>query len=107
MIRFLLRLTGLLLVAAGFVGFVIDGARSIANTEITFVPLGQVLFQVFPTRFPMLEPAVTRHLHPALWDPVLLNLLLLPASVVAFLLGILLLWLGQKPAEPIGYLTER
>jgi len=107
MIRFALRLFGLLLVAAGFVGFVVDGARSIANGEIAVVPLGQVLFQLFPNSFPMLEPGITRHVHPFLWDPVLLNFLLLPAALVAFVLGILLLWLGQKPPEPVGYLAGR
>jgi hypothetical protein len=107
MIRFTLRLVGLLLVAGGFVGLVVDGTRSIANNELSFAPLGQILYQIFPGSFPMLEPAITRHLHPFLWDPIVLNLLLLPASIVAFVLGLLLLWLGQKPAEPVGYLTER
>ncbi len=36
-------------------------------------------------------------------DPVLVNLLLVPAAVAGVVLGALLLWLGQKPAEPIGY----
>jgi hypothetical protein len=107
MIRFTLRLVGFLLLAVGFVGLVVDGTRSIANGEVTFAPLGQVLFQLFPDSFPMLEPAITRHLHPFLWDPIVLNILLLPASVVGFGLGLLLLWLGQKPQEPVGYLTER
>jgi hypothetical protein len=36
-----------------------------------------------------------------------LNFFLLPASIVGFLLGAALLWLGQKPPEPIGYRAER
>jgi len=107
MIRFLVRVIGLLLVAAGFVGVVVDGTRSIANQEIVFAPLGEILFQLFPGSFPMLEPAITRHVSPVLWDPVLLTILLWPASIVAFVLGAILLWLSQKPAEPVGYLTER
>ena len=107
MFRFFVRLIGLLLVAAGFVGIVIDGTRSIANSALSFTPLGQVLFQVFPSTFPLIEPAVTRHVHPVLWDPILLNLFLLPASIVAFVLGAILLWLARKPVEPIGYLASR
>lgn len=107
MIRFVVRLLGLVLVAAGFVGLVVDGTRSIANSTLTFTPLGELGFTLFPKAFPLLEPAVTRHIHPALWDPVLLNVLLLPASVLGFALGALLLWLGQKPAEPIGYRADR
>ena len=50
---------------------------------------------------------MTRHVHPFLWDPVLLNFFLLPASVVGFVLGAILMWLGRKPVEPIGYALER
>jgi hypothetical protein len=107
MLRFLARVLGLLLVAAGFVGLVIDGTRSIANGAVSFTPLGELAFSLFPQSFPLIEPAVTRHVHPWLWDPVLLNLFLLPASVVGFALGAALLWLGQKPPEPVGYRAER
>jgi hypothetical protein len=107
MIRFLARTLGLLLLAAGFVGFVVDATRSFANGRVALMPLGELAFTVFPAQFPLIEPAVTRHVHPWLWDPVLLNLFLLPASVVGFVLGAILLWLGQKPPEPIGYQMER
>ena len=103
MFRFLARLVGLLLVGAGFVGLVIDGTRSLANGTLSFMPLGELAYAVFPTRFPLIEPAVTRHIHPLLWDPVLLNFFLLPASVVGFVLGLLLLWLGQRPPETVGF----
>lgn len=106
MLRFLARALGLILVAAGFVGIVIDGTRSIANGTVMFTPLGEAALRIFGERYLLLQPAVER-LHPALWDPVVLNLTLLPGSVVAFLLGVVLLWLGQKPPEPIGFATGR
>jgi hypothetical protein len=107
MLRFLARFVGLLLIAAGFVGLVVDGTRSVANNALSFTPLGQVLYDRFPKLFPLIEPAVTRNLHPWLWDPVLLNIFLAPASILGFLTGALLLWLGRPPAEPIGYLAGR
>jgi hypothetical protein len=107
MFRFVARFVGLILIASGFVGLVIDGTRSIANSALSFTPLGEVAFRLFPASFPLIEPAVTRHLHALLWDPVLLNLFLVPASVLGFVLGALLLWLGRKPEEPIGYLAGR
>ena len=107
MFRFLARTLGLFLIAAGFVGLVIDGTRSIANGTVMFVPLGEVAYRVLGERYLLLQPAIERHLHPALWDPVVLNFTLLPASVVGFVIGALLLWLGQKPAEPIGYAVGR
>ena len=107
MFRFLARSLGLILLAAAFVGLVIDGTRSIANGAVSFTPLGEVAFRLFPRSFPLIEPGVTRHVHPLLWDPVLLSFFLVPASVLGFVLGALLLWLGRKPEEPIGYLAGR
>ncbi len=102
MLRFLARVLGLLLLAAGFVGLVVDATRSIANETVSFTPLSELAATLLPRSFPALQPAATR-IHPALWDPVLVNLLLVPAAVAGVVLGALLLWLGQKPAEPIGY----
>lgn len=105
MIRFLVRFLGFVTMAAGFVSLVVDGTRSIANGALVFTPLGEVAFALFPTKFPLLEPAVTRYIHPFLWDPILLNILLMPASLLGLATGALLLWLGRKPAEPIGHLA--
>ena len=105
MFRFLLRVLGFLILAAGFVGLVIDGTRSIANSQVILTPMGELAFSLFPRSFPLLEPAVTR-LSPVLWDPVVRTLLLLPASVAGFALGALLLWLGRRRPEPIGYRAE-
>jgi hypothetical protein len=107
MLRFFARALGFFLIAAGFVGIVIDGTRSIANGTVMFTPLGEAAFRVFGERYLLLQPAIERHVHPFLWDPIVLNLTLLPGSVVAFLLGVILLWLGQKRAEPIGFATGR
>ena len=41
MVRFLVRLIGYVLIAAGFVSLVIDGARSIANSALQFTALGR------------------------------------------------------------------
>ena len=107
MFRFLARAFGLFLIAAGFVGLVVDGTRSIANGALTFTAVGEVGYRLFGERYLLLQPAIERHVHSLLWDPVVLNLTLAPASVVAFMLGAFLLWLGRRPAEPIGHLVRR
>jgi hypothetical protein len=107
MFRFIARALGLLLIAAGFVGLVIDGTRSIANGTLMFTPVGAVGFRLFGEKYLLLQPAIERHVHPMLWDPVVLNLTLLPASALGFGLGVLLLWLGQKRPEPIGFAAGR
>ena len=106
MLRFLFRVLGLVLLAAGFVGVVIDGTRSIANNALSFTPLGEVAYGVFKERYLALKPAVER-IHPLLWDPLVLNLTLAPAALVAAALGFILLWIGQRPDEPIGHLARR
>ncbi len=103
MFRFLARSLGFLLIAAGFVGLVIDGTRSIANGALTFTALGEVGYRLFGERYLLLQPAIERHAHPFLWDPIVLNLTLAPAALFAFILGAILLWLGRRPEEPIGY----
>ena len=66
MFRFLARAFGLILIAAGFVGLVIDGTRSIANGGIMFTPIGEAAYRVFGERYLLLQPAIERHIHPAL-----------------------------------------
>lgn len=103
MVRFLVRALGLLLLAGGFVLAVVDGTQSIAQSQLAFRPLGATAFALFPKSFPVLEPAVTRHLHPFIWDPLLLNVLLLPTALVLFVLGLVLVWLARPPAPTIGF----
>ena len=103
--KFLARGLGLLLVAAGFIGLVIDGTRSIVNNEVALASLGTVVGTVFPGWMP--GAGAAQRSYPWLWDPVAAHLFQLPASLTGFLLGALLLWLGQKPMEPIGYMAGR
>lgn len=105
--RFLLRLLGYVLIAAGFVALVIDGARSIANSTLQFTALGEILASVLRERYPMIQSTVERQIHPLLWDPVLLNLMLAPAALIALLLGFLLLRLGARAEPGIGIVTRR
>ena len=106
-LKFLARSLGLILVAAGFVGLVIDGTRSIVNNSISFASVASMINSFAHGGVAGLQDKVTAQVHPLLWDPVLMSLIQLPASVTAFFLGALLLWLGQKPLEPIGYLAGR
>lgn len=105
--KFLARSLGLLLVAAGFIGLVIDGTRSIVNQTVSFISISGAVGTLFPGGPMGLEGQLAASTYPWLWDPFLSQLLQLPASVTAFLVGALLLWLGQKPLEPVGYFAGR
>lgn len=105
MIKAIFRMLAFLLLAAGFVAAIMDGARSLANSTLDYARLGATALQVFGERYLLLQPAVERHVHPALWDPVLLNLMLLPTSLVLLVLGLVCHRIGQRSATPIGHLT--
>jgi hypothetical protein len=106
-LKFLARSLGLLLIAAGFVGLVIDGTRSIVNNAVSFTAIGKVAGVIFPGSMSGLDGDIAQRSHPWLWEPIATYGLQLPASVTGFIIGAFLLWLGQKPLEPIGYLAER
>jgi hypothetical protein len=101
--RFTFRMLSYLALAGAFVAFIVDGIGWVANGTFATTPLGATLFAAFPTTFPMLEPAITRHLHPLLWDPVLLTLFTTPSFVVLFVVAILCAWAGRPKAKPIGW----
>ena len=103
MFRFLVRTIGLILLAAGFAALIIDGTRSIAASKLNVTVFGQTAHYAFPASFPMLQPAVERHIHPLLWDPFLLALFLTPTFIVLSVLGLLLIWLVRRRQITVGY----
>jgi hypothetical protein len=72
-----------------------DGARSIANSQLSLTKLGYTLERLAPTKFAQL-PAMATHIDRRLWDPVLIHVLLVPTCVAAAVLGLALVALGAK-----------
>lgn len=95
-LKFIFRLTGLALLAVAIIAGISDASTSIAQSQVQLQPLGQLLFNLFPDTFPILQPAIERHIHPALWDPVLLTLMTWPVWAVFAPVGLLFLWLGAR-----------
>ncbi len=96
LLKFLFRLLGLALLAVAIISGISDASTSIAQSQVQLQPLGQLLFNLFPDTFPILQPAIERHVHPALWDPVLLTLMTWPVWAVLAPLGLAFLWLGAR-----------
>ncbi|ACL56147.1 hypothetical protein [Methylobacterium nodulans] len=105
MIRFLARVLGLLFLAAGFVGCVYDGARSIANNTLLVTSVSDVALALLRDRAASLQAAAEGS-QPALWKLLGLPLTLSPAAPIALGIGLLLLWLGQPPRPGIGTLVR-
>ncbi|MFY9290654.1 MAG: PetM family of cytochrome b6f complex subunit 7 [Methylorubrum rhodinum] len=101
---FFSRAVGLVVMAGGFVQFCYDGARSVANNGLRITTLADWIHALPQDRTAALGQTVERI---APWaDAVLLAPLgLVPASLFALGVGAVLIWLGQPPREPIGFLT--
>ena len=102
MLRKCAQLLGWILIATGFCVGVLDGTRSIADNAVELTPLGASGFWLLPKYFAMLEPAITRNIHPLLWDPLLINILLLPTVVVLFVGGTMLLIAGKGKSDVVA-----
>jgi hypothetical protein len=102
MIRFALRLLGLILLAGAFAALIIDGTRTIAGGSLALTPFGTTLIWAMPLKFESLREQL-QHLSPYLWDPVAVKLLALPTWAVAGTLGLLALALPRKKRSRIGY----
>ncbi|MEA3027704.1 MAG: hypothetical protein QOF91_2989 [Alphaproteobacteria bacterium] len=102
MIRFVLRLIGLLCLALGFIFLVYDGTRSIADNSWHITDVRFVWTQVHDSSISQLQPAVER-VAPWLWDPILVRFLSAPSALVLSLFGAILLVVGRKKRPLIGY----
>jgi hypothetical protein len=103
MLRALLRFLGYLSLAIGFIAFVVDGARSVANKEWTFLPISAALDGVMPHSYAGWQEAAKLRLPPFLWDPVLRTMLDAPFFFAAAIIALIFLLLGKRPKARIGY----
>ncbi|KQP61565.1 MULTISPECIES: hypothetical protein [unclassified Methylobacterium] len=99
MLRFLLRALGLVILAAGFVCLVYDGARSVANNGLRVTTLGELPLTTLATPLANLKTAI-EGIAPWLWQAILLPLGVAPAALIGLVLGVILLWIGQPLREP-------
>jgi hypothetical protein len=81
----------LILMQAGFDLFAGLGTRHAAP-----IVLGELWYAVHPASLQLLQPAIQRHIHPALWDMVVQPILLCWAWAIFAVLGIALLVLFRR-----------
>jgi len=102
MFRFLLRLIGLLMLAAAFFFFVYDGTKSIANQHLAYIKVGDMWAIIDQTSLNSLHNWFRLKALWA-WDPYAQALLDLPTWIVLAAAGMILMLLGRKKRPLIGY----
>ena len=107
MIRLFFRFLALVSLAGAFAACVIDGARSIADDRLSFTPMGATAYWAFPTKFPLMQDFVERQIHPLLWDPILLHVLMLPTWALLGVFGAALFYAMRRRPPPIGHSSRR
>jgi hypothetical protein len=103
MIRFLFRFVGFWILAGGFIALIHDGTKSIAGNQVFVTKLGDTWYALHPNSLQLLEPALTRHVHEFLWDPLMLTVLTAPTWLVLGIIGALFMLIGRKKKPLIGY----
>ncbi len=103
MFRMLLRFIGLCLLASAFVSLILDTTRSLSSGTLVVTSLGDSLLALPSSQFALARDFIERHTPSLIWDPVLMDLLKLPAWLAFGLLGGLTIWLGGKPAPKFGF----
>ena len=101
MIGRLVRLVGLLFLAAALAAVVVDGARSIAVSSLTMTPLGTTWFALSPQSLAAAQAAVHQSVEPVLgswvWNPVIQWVLLRPTWLVFGVAALVLLLAARRP----------
>jgi hypothetical protein len=103
MIRSLSRLVGVVLLAAGFILLISDGAKSIADNRLAIYKLGQLWNDIHSTSLPALQALLAQYVPVWVWDPGIVAVLDQPAWLVLGILGIVLVLLGRRKRPLIGY----
>jgi hypothetical protein len=103
MIRALLRLIGVIFLAAAFILVVYDGARSIADSRLYLYKLGQLWTDIHAASQQSAQAKVQASLPTVVWDPVITTILDQPSWLIFGIIGTVLILLGRKSKPLIGY----
>jgi hypothetical protein len=94
------RLIGWVVFLAGGAVLVRDLLVWIDTGHWTPIALGQLWYQFNRSSLNLVQAVVQRYIHPFLWDPIIVSILLCWAFVVLMVLGLLLLAIfGRRARE--------
>lgn len=93
---FIFRILGLWILILGFMAFVYDATKTMANNgHLTITSLSGHWANIHQKSYTFIENLVSSMLHPYVWDPVFHTCLLLPAWLALGLIGSWMYWIGR------------
>lgn len=102
----ILRTLGVWSLLAAMVALTLDGTRALATPgQFQMTRLGETWFRISSDTLNMFQAGVERHVHPFLWDPVIMSILQVPTWVFFTGLGLLLYWLGRRREHQSVYIN--
>lgn len=93
------RLIGWIIFLAGFSVLVRDALVWIDTRQWAPIPLGQLWFDLNRSSLNLVQAVVQRYIHPYLWDPIIITILLCWAFAVLMVLGLLILAISGRRAR--------
>ena len=102
MIRYLFRMMGLVLLAAGFVFVIYDGTKSIADQTIYISQFSQTWAEIHQQSLLSAQAAVEKNVS-WLWPSIIQPVLEQPTWLVLGTFGLILILIGRKKKPLIGY----
>ena len=93
------RLIGWVVFLAGAAVLVRDALVWIDTKHWAPIALGQLWYQLNRSSLNLVQAVIQRYIHPFLWDPIIVNILLSWAFAVLMILGVLLLAVFRKRVQ--------
>jgi hypothetical protein len=93
------RLIGWIIFLAGLSVLVRDVLVWIDTKQWAPIALGQLWYDLNRSSLNLVQAVVQRYIHPFLWDPILVTILLWWAFAVMMVLGLLILALSHRAAR--------
>jgi hypothetical protein len=101
------RLIGWIIFLAGLSVLVRDVLVWIDTKRWAPLALGQLWFDLNRSSLNLMQAVVQRYIHPFLWDPIIVTILLCWAFAVLMALGLLILALSHRRTRPRAPLSRR
>jgi hypothetical protein len=90
------RFLAWLFVALGLGVFAYDVWVFLNSGAVRLTALGQLWYWIHPGSLNLVQAVVERYIHPFLWDPIIINVLLAPAAALFVGIGILFALLFRR-----------